>query len=375
MTESAAMQGQEDKIIEAGDIRPVLILDVQAARRNSVFLQHFFVALTAQSVRAAVVCSPDFDSSTILSPAIKVITHPACRIPLFWRQNRAKLMEQIEKFNPSVLHCIPRQRIGLTRAIAHQFDLPYILTARGMDKFHIADIADPLCASIVVPCASIRNHLAKTYPDFVSRIEQIETGAFVEDTCACFAKPQRLPGMIAVCPVDKAANFQPLLEAIRHLAIDTYQFVVVIIGTGKADSAVRRLIRAMGLSQIVNVVPSFDHFRAAFAEADICIRPKPVYAFSVPLLEAMSVGMVVAGCKGGVDDLLIEDQTAVLFNPDDHLSIYSKLRWLLDNKQEARRLAMNAQAYLRQHHTVSKMMSGLIGAYEHALTESKSVAR
>jgi glycosyltransferase involved in cell wall biosynthesis len=343
-----------------------MILDAGAFRRNSIFLEHFFVALADQSVHAAVVCPPDCDTSIIFSPAIEIITHPACRIPLLWRYNRDKLMERLEKFGPSVLHCISREQISLTRKIAHELDVPYILTAGGMDKFHIAVLTDPLCASVVAPSLSIREYVAKTHPFFASRIEQIETGTFVEDTCACFANPQRLPSMLIIHPLDSAKHFEPLFNALKHLAIGNYEFVLVIIGTGKADSAVRKLIRKMGLSQLVNVVPNFPRLREAFAGADIYIRPRPVYGFSVPLLEAMSVGMAVAGCKGGVDDLLIEGETAVLFDPDDNLSIRAALQKLLDDRAGARQLATRAQSYLRKHNTVSKMMSGLIGAYSRA---------
>jgi len=31
----------------------------------------------------------------------------------------------------------------------------------------------------------------------------------------------------------------------------------------------------------------------------------------------MSIGAAVAACKGGVDDLIIGDKTALVFDPDD----------------------------------------------------------
>lgn len=362
------MAEQESELKASSDaIRPMLILDADALRRNSIFIEHFFVALTAESIQTAIICPPDCDTSAILSPTIDVITHPACQIPLLlWRFNRDRLMERVEKFAPTVLHCISREKIPMTRRIARTFKVPYLLSMRGIDKFHTADVADPLCAGIVVPCASIRDHVAKTYPTLAASIEQIETGAFVEDTCACFAKPQRLPTMVVVRPLNHAKDFEPLLYALKHLAVDGQEFVAAIIGSGKAESQVRKMVREMGLSQIVNIVPDFNLLRAIFAESDIYIQPQPLGAFSVPLLEAMSVGMAVAGCKGGVDDLLIEDRTAVLFNPDDHLSIYATLQQLLDDRTGAQQLACSAQSYLRQHHRVSKMMAGLIEAYRNA---------
>ncbi|GAI01811.1 unnamed protein product, partial [marine sediment metagenome] len=53
----------------------------------------------------------------------------------------------------------------------------------------------------------------------------------------------------------------------------------------------------------------------------------------------MSVGSAVAGCKGGVDDLIIEEETAVVFDPNDEISIRSSLQRLFDSRELARQIA------------------------------------
>jgi glycosyltransferase involved in cell wall biosynthesis len=85
------------------------------------------------------------------------------------------------------------------------------------------------------------------------------------------------------------------------------------------------------------------------------------------LLTAMSAGSVVAAAKGGVDDLIIEDKTAFIFNPDDQLSVYNCLKRIFDRPDEARRLAESAQQYLRQNHNVSGMVSAAISLYRQAI--------
>jgi glycosyltransferase involved in cell wall biosynthesis len=80
----------------------------------------------------------------------------------------------------------------------------------------------------------------------------------------------------------------------------------------------------------------------------------------------MSIGAAVAGCKGGVDDLIIEDQTAVVFDPNDEISMMRTLRRLLDRRELARKIAKAAQQYLRQNHTVSNMISATLEAYHKA---------
>jgi glycosyltransferase involved in cell wall biosynthesis len=80
----------------------------------------------------------------------------------------------------------------------------------------------------------------------------------------------------------------------------------------------------------------------------------------------MSVGAAVAACKGGVDDLIVEDQTAVVFDPNDELSIVGALQKLFDRREFARQIAKKAQEYLRENHTVSKMISAILQTYYEA---------
>ncbi len=81
------------------------------------------------------------------------------------------------------------------------------------------------------------------------------------------------------------------------------------------------------------------------------------------LLDAMSIGQAVAACKGGVDDLIIVGKTAVIFDPDDELSIYQSLKQLLDEKNYARQLAANAQQHLRDNYSVSAMVESFLRIY------------
>jgi len=73
--------------------------------------------------------------------------------------------------------------------------------------------------------------------------------------------------------------------------------------------------------------------------------------------------LAVAACKGGVDDFIIADRTAVVFNPNDEISIRGALQRLLDRKEFARQIARNAQQNLRENHSVSKMISSILQIY------------
>jgi glycosyltransferase involved in cell wall biosynthesis len=167
-------------------------------------------------------------------------------------------------------------------------------------------------------------------------------------------------------PLDNADDFENLFNAVRHLMIDGYEFMMIVSGGGRAEGQLRKLLAALGLLQTVTIVPRLRPWRSVLATGDIFIQPQPSSAFNTLLLEAMSVGSAVAACRGGVDDLIIEGRTAVIFDPNDELSIVGVLQRLLDRRDFARKTAKATQKYLRENHTVSKMISATLQTYHQA---------
>jgi glycosyltransferase involved in cell wall biosynthesis len=344
--------------------RVALIASKHTISEYGIILKLLLVGLADESVPVALVCPTDCDIDSVVSPAVEVIRHPVFNLPLTERPNRKILLERLVRFKPSVLHCLCESKALLTRLLARQLDLPYVLTVDSLQNRHGRfPVSSKRCAKIIVPAESIAVNLAEVYPKFADRIEQINIGTFVEEKVGCFRYPSRLAGMVTAYPLRKVSDFENLFLAVKHLAIEGYEFMLVITGSGRAERQLRKLLSALGLSQIVTIVPRLEPRRSVLAAGDIFIQPQPNTAFNPFLLEAMSLGVVVAGCKGGVDDLIIEDKTAVVFNPDDELSIRSSLQRLFDRREFARKIAGQTQKYLRENHTVSKMVTAVLQTY------------
>ena len=357
-------------------LRPALIVSEHTVFEYSIFLEHLLVGLADESIPAALVCPPSCDMDSVVSGAVEVIRHPAFNLPLIGRLYKKELVEQLSRFKPTVLHCLCESKAGLTKQLARQLDLPYVLTVNSLQKrwrhftcqrqIHPLFISSNLCAKIIVPAKSIAANFAEVYPRFAERIAQINIGTFVGESSGCFCEPSRLPSMVIAHPLDNVDEFENLFGAVKHLAIDGYEFMLVVIGSGRAERQMRRLLAALGLLQTVTIVPRLRPSRSALAAGDIFIQAQPSTAFNPLLLEAMSVGAAVAGCKGGVDDLIIDDKTAVVFDPGDELSIMGSLQRLLDRRELARQIARGAQQYLRENHTVSNMISSILQTYRKA---------
>jgi glycosyltransferase involved in cell wall biosynthesis len=251
--------------------------------------------------------------------------------------------------------------------MAWQLNLPYVLTVNSMQKrFDRLFISSSRCAKIIVPGDSIAANIAEVYPRFADRIERINVGTFTSEQSSCFSQIGRLASLVTAHPLKNADDFEKLFGAVKHLAIDGYEFMLVITGSGPAERHVRKMLATLGLSQIVTIVPRLELWRSLLAAGDIFILPRPNTVFNPLLLEAMSVGAAVAACKGGVDDLIIEDETAVVFDPDDELSIHRTLKRLFDTREYAQQLARQAQQYLKENHAVSQMVSSILQTYRDA---------
>ena len=355
------------EVVKKKSLCVALIASEHTVDEYSAFLKLLLVGLADQSVPTVLICPPGCDSESMFTGSAEVISHPALDLPLSEHFNIRLLAQRLAKFEPTVLHCLCKSKASLARQLARRMDLPYVLTVNSVQgRLGQFSISPKRCRRIIVPAKTIADNVAKTHQGFAERIEQINIGTFVAETCGCFTQSGRIATIVTAHPFNEANDFENLFGVLRHLLIDGYEFMVVVAGDGRAERHLWKLLTALSLLQVVTMVPRLKPWRSVLAAGDIFIRPQPCLAFDPSLLEAMSVGAAVAGCKGGVDDLIVEDRTAVVFDPKDELSMLRCLQKLLGKREFAREIARNAQEYLRENHAASNMISATIEAYRDA---------
>ena len=357
-------EGYSDTAVIRRSLRPALILSRRNITEHTTFVRHLLVGLADESIPAALICPPGQNTESVTPAPAAVFTHPPVALPLMEHLGIERLAGQLEKFKPTVLHCLCESRAGLVRQLSRVMGLPYVLMINSLAKrMHKLPISAHRCAKIIVPAETIRASVAKALPRFAERIAQINIGAFVETDTICFTEPSRLPSVVVAHPLRRVSDFENFFEAIRSLRTDGREFMVAIMGTGPAEHHIRKLLVSLGLSDIVTIVPVLDPWRSVVVAGDIFVQPQPLRTFSVFLLEAMAVGTAVAACWGGVDDLIIPNETAVVFEPDSEPSIRQALRQLLDEHDFARRLATRAQEHIRANYSVNAMVLATLKTY------------
>jgi len=354
-------------------LRLALIASDHTVSEYSIFLEHLLAGLADESIPVALICPSGCDVDPLFTGAAEIISYPVFELPLTEHLNRRLLIERLAKFRPSVLHCLCESKARLTRRLTRRLGLPYVLTVNSLARQLVRfSVSSRRCAKIITPTKSIAADINGAYPRFTERIKQINIGTFVAEGNRCFSGLSGFATIVMAHPLEDADSFENLFSAVRHLMLDGYEFMMVVTGNGQAEGQLRKLLAALGLLQTVTIVPRLRPWRSVLAAGDIFIQPHPNPAFNPLLLEAMSIGSAVAACKGGVDDLIIEDKTAVVFDPNDELSIVGALQRLLDRRDFARKIAKYAQQYLKDNHTVSKMISAILQTYHEAQQWLKS---
>jgi glycosyltransferase involved in cell wall biosynthesis len=353
-------------------IRPLIISDRETVNQYCPLLRHMLFGFEAQDVPCAMVVPPKSDIEFLLFPGAKIIEYPILRFPLFYSHNRKDLFERIEEVRPGVVHCFGTAKAMLAKSVAEYLGIPAIITINTTNiSFRHRVVIGKAFEKITVPSPKIGESLAKYFPS--EKIINVNVGTFADEACSCFASPNRLPSFIVPCRLDNFDHFEPLLNAIRHLAVDGYEFVVIFMGRGRAEKQMRDFINQTGLTQTVAVTPLIRPLRSVFRGCDILIHTNYSGGFDPVVVEAAGAGLAVAADKNNVQELLEENTTAVLFDSTDELSIYGAIQKMLEDKQMTRTLALNLQNNLRSNNSVSAMVSKLLKIYSETKKYSLSL--
>ncbi len=357
-----------DSDTNAGHPRAALMASARIFSRYAGFLDHLLTGLADRSVPVVLICPPHAEKAGLETGTVQIPWYRSASPGVWGRFGGKRFIERLAGFEPDVIHCLCESRASLAAVLARRLNVPYVLSVQALQKkLPRLKISAGHCGGVIAPAKTVAVSVERAYPRIAHRLEQINFGAFVSDHCAAFEEPSRLATIVTAHPLDRIEDFERLLAVFRHLRLEGSEFMAIIMGQGRAERPLRRMISSLGLLQNVSIVPPIQPCRRVFAAADIFVRPVPARYFDPFLLEAMGAGTAVAACRGGVDDLVVEDQTAAVFDPKDRLSLMRSIQSLLSRPEPARRIAAGAQEYVRRNHSVDRMISGIMETYRQAI--------
>ncbi|MBN2588234.1 MAG: glycosyltransferase [Sedimentisphaerales bacterium] len=374
--------------------RVVLIASEHTFSQYPVLLRHLLIGLADESVPVALVCPQRCNVESLSIGAVEIIRHPLLELPFTSFYNNKLLLEQLMKFKPTVLHCLCESQALETKFLAWRLNLPYILMVNSFHK-HFSmlsatgnnlPISHIHCKKIIAPTASIVGNFTRTFSHYSDLIQQVNRGTFTTSKTSCFSRNANFTTIMMTYPAHYCERIETIFNSIRHLKINGYEFMIFLISNdsmfpklsfftkrsvfpsavSKTEKQLWKLLNALDLAHLVTIVPPQIPWRQVLESGDIFIDPCPCFVFNSILLEAMSVGNAVAAAPGGVDDLIIPEETAITLESDDEHSIMQTLQRLFDRPEFARQIARNAQEYVKKNHSVSNMIAQILKIYDEA---------
>jgi len=346
-------------------VRPVILVDEWTLRYYGSCVRRILVGLTGSAYGAVLVGPEGQDTHNVLYPSVEFVRYPEFQLKLLNYKNRQILLDKLVRFKPTLLHGFWPGDAHLAQYLCQELNIPTVTTlfespsrtALGQIPRNsvLAASSDPIYGSLM------------TGPVQPSRVIRIPLGTFVEDDTACFAVPGQMPSIVICESLNQVQDYEPLLNAVRHLLADGFDLSVGIMGEGPAERPIRKRVRELGLTATVTIVPPLRPVRPVFQGMDIFIHIKDRKRCNLALMEAMSVGLAVGGCMDTMTGLLQHEKTGLVFDPSDPMNIYAGLKQLLSFPEQARSLAEQARLFLRARHSVSGMVEGYLKAYRMAL--------
>lgn len=297
------------------------------------------------------------------------------RLPLLW----FRFHRTLRKFQPDVvLYTSSKQAAWLYPWLAGRpsFLIEHnSLAASRSNRVIYQKLAAKLCGFVAVSDFMAR-HLSRVGAP-VEKIRVIKNGVFfAADEQTVKVASGKLPQHSRAAPcIGIAGQIAPhkghdcLLDAVVLLVARGLKLQVKVYGACTSDYVkhLQERINRGGLADCWSFMGYESDRSKIYPNLDVCVMPSNlVETFGMVAAEAGAFGVpVVAANRGGLPEVVEDEVTGCLFDPDYPAQLADKLEWLIKNPERAKAMGTAARARVFNLFTVEKM----VGDFEKLFTE------
>ena len=149
---------------------------------------------------------------------------------------------------------------------------------------------------------------------------------------------------------------------------------LVIVGDGPDRERLEAAVDAEGLRDRVSFTGQVSNVSLYYALADVFSLPSHSEGSPNVLLEAMAADLpIVATNVGGVPEILVNHESAVLVPPADPAAMAEGIRSVWQDRELARKLTENAAALVSTHFTPDNYVRSLMQTYREVIKRNRPV--
>ena len=147
-----------------------------------------------------------------------------------------------------------------------------------------------------------------------------------------------------------------LIEAVA-LMKGKISFKLLLVGDGETLQELKSKVEFLEIGDSVLFLERRNDIAEILSLLDIYVAPSRWESFNIALGEAMSLEIpCIATDITGHKDLLVNDVTGILVPTENKASIFEAINWILNNSQDAEKIAVQARDRVRSEFTAEKMV-------------------
>ncbi len=333
------------------------------------------ISNTTKSEFTHLVCT--FKNSNFFAPAIRTAGYEVWKLEITgkhpWFSGTSKLLGVIRDYRPDIIKTWLYDANIIGR-LAHLWnsEIPLITTLHAPDyepdmirasnwsptKVEGLRQIDKLTARLTNPnFAACSHYVKKSFQKRLnladSQIKVIYNGTDPEPLKCDKGDAQRIrhdleipaDGFVylTVGRIDVAKNHALLLRVFPQVLSAVPQAHLVIVGTGVLEQELKGLAGTLGISRRVHFLGMRNDIAACLEMADVFVFPTLAEGFGLALVEAMFKQLpCVASNIEALREVLIDNETGLLFNPNDPDELVEAMRKLFLEPELRQRLVRQA---------------------------------
>ncbi len=176
--------------------------------------------------------------------------------------------------------------------------------------------------------------------------------------------------------LDAVKGFDVLLSAAASLAADYPNLFIALAGEGPLRQTLEAQAARLGIASRVHFLGFRKDVNEVYEALDIFAMPSRCEALPYALLEAMTARLpAVASNVGGIPEVIVEGETGLLTQVEDHPAFATALKTLLDSPPLRQQMGRAARHRVIQHFSERDMIARTIELYRRLVTARTSALR
>ena len=199
-----------------------------------------------------------------------------------------------------------------------------------------------------------------------SRIREAVPGIPLADGPEAATDHLATPARYVACvgPVEPHKGFLTAIWALDILRYVYPDLHLVIVGSGSDVPRLQHFARSIGAHRYLHILGKVSGVRAVLRRAEAVWIPTLTTGGVLGALEGMAEGRpLIASCRPGLEDVVVDGETAFLTRPGDAVALARQSRWLLEDAELGHRMGRSARERVRRSFTAEHLVARMIQVY------------